>query len=170
VGGGLLGAFLLLLLPQRVFKSVVPVLIALAIVLVVIQPWLTRHLGPTFHGTLAQRVLLPLATFLTAIYGGYFGAAQGVILMGIFLVLIDDSGQRLNALKNVCASITNLVSAIYFVLFAQVAWEPAAVIGIASLAGSQAGSALGRRLSPLLLRAVIVVAGLAALLKLLLFT
>lgn len=168
--GGLLGAILLLILPQQVFKGVVPVLVALAIVLVVVQPWLTRHLGPTFHGTLAQRVLLPVATFLTAIYGGYFGAAQGVILMGIFLVLIDDSAQRLNALKNVCSSITNFVSAVYFVLFAQVAWEPAVVIGIASLAGSQVGSVAGRRLSPGLLRAVIVVAGLAALVKLLFFT
>jgi uncharacterized protein len=167
--GGILGAVLLLVLPQRVFKGVVPVLVTLAVVLVVIQPWLTQRLGPAFHGTLAPRVLLPLATFLTAIHGGYFGAAQGVILMGVFLVLIDDSAQRLNALKNVCSAITNFVSAVYFVLFAQVAWEPALVIGVASLAGSQVGSALGRRFPPLLLRAVIVVAGLAAVIKLLFF-
>lgn len=169
VAGGILGSFLLLVLPQRVFKGVVPVLIGIAVVLVILQPWLTRHLSVHFGGPLAQRVLLPLAAFLTAIYGGYFGAAQGVILMGIFLVLIDDSAQRLNGLKNVCAAITNLVSSVYFVLFAQVAWEPALVIGVTSLAGSQVGSALGRRLSPLLLRAVIVVACVAAVARLLFF-
>ncbi|HVD02049.1 MAG TPA: sulfite exporter TauE/SafE family protein [Candidatus Dormibacteraeota bacterium] len=167
LGGGTLGAALLLVLPQRAFKAVVPVLIAVAVVLVVVQPWLTRHLGPHFTGPLAQRVLLPVAVFLTAIYGGYFGAAQGVILMGIFLVLIDDSVQRLNGLKNVCASVTNLVAAVYFVLFARIAWEPALVIAVSSLAGSQLGSVLGRRLPPNLVRVVIVVAGVAGLVKVL---
>jgi len=148
LAGAVLGAYLLLVLPQRVFKGVVPVLIVVAIVLVLVQPWLSRHLGQAGRGRLASLVLLPLGTFLTAIYGGYFGAAQGVILMSIFMVLIDDSLQRLNALKNVFAAVVNGVAAVYFLVFASVSWEPALVIAVASLAGSQAGALAGRRPVP----------------------
>jgi uncharacterized membrane protein YfcA len=168
ISGGLLGAYLLLVLPQSVFKGVVPVLIVIAIALVLIQPWLSQHVGQAAGGALATQVLLPLGTFLTAIYGGYFGAAQGVILMSIFMVLIDDSLQRLNALKNVFAAVVNAIAAGYFLIFASISWEPALVIAVSSVAGSQVGAVAGRRLSPYLLRAVIVVAGVAGLVKLLL--
>ena len=165
--GAILGAFLLLLLPQEVFKGVVPVLIAIAIVLVLVQPRLSRHVKGAGEGGWAARVLLPIGTFLTAIYGGYFGAAQGVILMSVFMILIDDSLQRLNALKNVFAAVVNGIAAVYFVVFARVSWEPALLIAISSVAGSQVGALAGRRLSPTLLRSVIVAAGVGGLIKLL---
>ena len=165
--GAILGAFLLLVLPQDVFKGVVPVLIAIAIVLVLIQPRLSRHINAEDEGGWVAGVLLPIGTFLTAIYGGYFGAAQGVILMSVFMILIDDSLQRLNALKNVFAAVVNGIAAVYFVIFASVSWEPALLIAVSSVAGSQVGALVGRRLSPTLLRAVVVAAGVAGLIKLL---
>ena len=165
--GAILGAFLLLVLPQDVFKGVVPVLIAIAIVLVLIQPRLSRHINAGDEGGWVAGVLLPIGTFLTAIYGGYFGAAQGVILMSVFMILIDDSLQRLNALKNVFAAVVNGIAAVYFVIFASVSWEPALLIAVSSVAGSQVGALVGRRLSPTLLRAVVVAAGVAGLIKLL---
>ena len=168
VAGSVVGAFLLLVLPQRYFGAVVPVLIALAVVLVVVQPWLTRHLHESGGLLVAARLLVPLLTFLSCIYGGYFGAGQGVILMAVFLVLVHDDPQRLNAAKNVVSAIVNGTAALCFVLFARVAWEPALVIAVSSLAGSQLGSMAGRRLSPNVLRAVIVTAGVAGLAKVLL--
>ena len=165
--GAILGAVLLLVLPQDVFTLVVPVLIAIAIVLVLIQPRLSRHINAGHEGGWAAGVLLPLGTFLTAIYGGYFGAAQGVILMSVFMILIDDSLQRLNALKNVFAAVVNGIAAVYFVIFASVSWEPALLIAVSSVAGSQVGAVVGRRLSSTLLRALVVAAGVAGLIKLL---
>ncbi|MDQ6692237.1 MAG: sulfite exporter TauE/SafE family protein, partial [Candidatus Dormibacteraeota bacterium] len=163
--GGLLGAGLLLVLSQRIFRAVVPVLIVAAVALVVIQPWLTGHIRRA-GGLPGARVLQPLAVFGTAVYGGYFGAAQGVILMSFLSLLVEDTLQRLNALKNVFAAIVNFTAAAYFVIAAHVDWPAAALIAVSSTVGAQAGAAVGRRLSPLVLRAVIVVAGLAAVVKL----
>lgn len=164
--GALLGAGLLLLLSQRVFRAVVPVLIIAATALVVVQPWLSGHVRRV-GGLPGVRVLQPLAVFGTAIYGGYFGAAQGVILMSLLSVLVDDTLLRLNALKNVFAAIVNATAAVFFVVAAHVDWPVAAVIAVSSTVGAQAGSLVGRRLSPLVLRVVVVVAGLAAVVKLL---
>jgi uncharacterized membrane protein YfcA len=164
--GALVGALLLLVLPQRVFRGVVPVLIMFAVVLVIAQPWLSRHVTGRVGGAWT-RVALPAGVFLTAIYGGYFGAAQGVILISLLAVLLTDPLQELNALKNVLAAIVNGVAATYFLFAATVAWEPAVLIALSSIAGGQAGAAVGRRLSPVLLRAVIIVAGVIAVLKVL---
>ena len=165
--GAILGAYLLLVLPQRVFNGVVPVLIAIAIVLVLVQPWLSRHVDRSTGDGLTGKALLATGTFGTAVYGGYFGAAQGVILMSVLMILVDDSLQRLNALKNVFAAVVNGIAAIYFVLVARIAWEPAILIAISSLVGSQVGALAGRRISPLVLRAAIVAAGLIGLVKVL---
>jgi uncharacterized protein len=165
--GAIVGAYLLLVLPQRVFKNVVPVLIAIAIILVLVQPILSRRVDHPSGGGPARKVLLAAGTFGTAVYGGYFGAAQGVILMSILMILVDDSMQRLNALKNVFAAVVNGIAAVYFVLVASVAWEPAILIAVSSVVGSQVGALAGRRLSPLVLRGVIVAAGAVGLVKLL---
>jgi uncharacterized membrane protein YfcA len=168
VFGAALGATLLLLLPQRVFGFVVPVLVAVAVLMVLFQPRLSKSLAREGSPTPWARYLVPFGIFLTAIYGGYFGAAQGVILMGLLTVLLSDPIQELNAVKNVVAGVANLVAALIFVAVAHIAWEAAGVIAVSSVVGGQAGSAVGRRLNPLLLRLVIVAAGLAALVKLLL--
>ena len=166
--GGILGAVLLLSLPSSAFEAIVPVLIALALVLVVIQPRLAAALAAR-----RQRVrphggpLLWTGVFGTGVYGGYFGAAQGIILLAITGISLPEDMQRLNALKNVLAGLVNGVAAVVFIFFATVAWLPALLIAGGSAAGGQIGARVGRRLSPNVLRGVIVVVGLAAIAQLL---
>ncbi len=106
--------------------------------------------------------------YLTGIYGGYFGAAQGVILIAILAILVDDDLQRLNGLKNVIATVINAIAAIIFIVVAPVAWLPALLLAIGSTIGGQLGAVLGRRLSPLALRAAIISIGTVVAVRLLL--
>ncbi|MHB8397714.1 MAG: sulfite exporter TauE/SafE family protein [Candidatus Limnocylindrales bacterium] len=165
--GGLTGGILLLTLPPSAFDRVVPVLILLACVLVALQPRLSRALaarhGPDSEGSR----LLPLLVYATAIYGGYFGAAQSVILIAILGVFIPDDLQRLNGLKNVLAFIVNGVAAVLFITVARVSWEPAVLIAAGSIMGGQVGAHVGRRLSPMLLRGAIIVVGTVVAVRLL---
>ena len=165
--GAALGAALLLLLPQSVFGFVVPVLVALAVLLVIFQPRISAWLAPEGSAPPWARYAVPLGIFLTAIYGGYFGAAQSVILMGLLTVLLRDPIQQLNGLKNAVSAASNLMAALIFIAVAHVDWQAAGVIAVSSVIGGLAGSAVGRRLSSSLLRLVIVAAGVAALIKLL---
>ena len=107
-------------------------------------------------------------TGLCGVYGGYFGAAQGVLLMAFLGILIDETMQRLNAVKNVLAGLVNFVAAIVFVLVSEVAWDAAAIIAVGSTIGGQVGGMYGRRLPPTVLRGVIVVVGTVAAVRLLL--
>jgi uncharacterized protein len=166
--GGIAGAVLLLTLPDSAFEAIVPVLIAVALVLVVFQPRLSRALATRRararpHGG----PLLWSGVFGTGVYGGYFGAAQGVILLALTGIAIPEDLQRLNALKNVLAALVNGVAAAIFLVFASVAWLPALLLAVGSAAGGQLGARIGRRLSPAVLRGVIVVVGLAAIVQLL---
>jgi uncharacterized membrane protein YfcA len=164
--GGAIGAGLLLVLPPGVFKAVVPALIVVALVLVVAQPWLSRKLSEIErheHGGASALA----ATFGTAVYGGYFGAAQGVLLVGLLGILMDERLQRLNALKNVLTAGVNLVAGLIFVFVAEVAWPVVLLIAVGSTAGGLLGAKIGRRLPPAVLRGVIVVVGLVAVVKLL---
>jgi len=136
-------------------------------VLVIVQPRLSELMARQREHRFSEWALR-VGVFLTAIYGGYFGAAQGVILVGLMGVLIDDTLQRINALKNVVATIVNGVAAVVFVVAAHVAWPAAFLLAVSSVVGGQMGAAVGRRLPPNALRGVIVVAGLAAVAKLLL--
>ncbi len=166
--GAVLGAVLLLVLPAAAFRAIVPVLIVLALVLVVFGSRITARLGRARHAH-ADRVGAPmyLTTAGTGVYGGYFGAAQGVLLMGFMGLFLDESLQRQNALKNVLAGLVNLVAAIVFVFTSSVNWAAAGLIAAGSIAGGVLGAKIGRRLPPAALRAVIVVVGLAAIVKLL---
>jgi uncharacterized membrane protein YfcA len=171
--GGLTGGSLLLLLPATAFARIVPVLIIAACILVALQPRLTRAIAArraragTAEGEQHGSPVLVASVFLTAIYGGYFGAAQGVILMASLAILVVDDLQRLNGLKNVIAAVTNGVAAILFVLVAPVAWEAAVLIAIGSIIGGQLGALVGRRLSPFALRSAIIVIGSVVAVKLL---
>jgi len=166
--GGIVGAILLLSLPPDAFEAIVPVLIALALILVILQPRLSRMLAER-----RERVrphggpLLWTGVFGTGIYGGYFGAAQGVILLALTGIAIPEDLQRLNALKNVLAALVNGVAAVIFIFFASVAWLPAVLLAVGSAAGGQLGAKVGRRLSPAVLRGLIVVVGIAAIVQLL---
>jgi uncharacterized protein len=167
--GGVTGAVLLLLLPASAFKDVVPVFIAAAVVLTVLQPRLNRRLAGHV-ATRSRRVvaLTPLAVYITGVYGGYFGAGQGILLLAIFGVMLPQGLQRSNALKNVLAGTVNGVAGVYFVFAAHVEWAPAAIIAVTSIVGAQIGARYGRRLHPNALRALIVVVGVAAIVDLLL--
>ncbi len=161
--GGATGAVLLLLLPASAFERIVPVLILVACGLVIAQPRLSalaraRAAGP--HERRGIDPLLPLAVGGTGVYGGFFGAAQGVILMALLGVLVDDDLQRINALKNVLTAIVNGIAAVIFVLTTAVAWDVTLLLAIGSVIGGQAGAKIGRRIPPTLLRVVIVTVGL----------
>jgi uncharacterized membrane protein YfcA len=166
--GGATGAVLLLVLPASAFKTIVPVFIAIALVLVVLQPRLKqllakREIDPRREGG----ILTLLAIYLTGIYGGYFGAAQGILLLGILGVALSQTLQRTNALKNVLAGLTNGVAGLYFIVAAHVDWAPAGIIACTSIIGAQLGAHYGRRLPPAALRGLIVVVGLTAIVRLL---
>ncbi|MDH6113520.1 putative membrane protein YfcA [Kitasatospora sp. MAP12-15] len=167
--GGLLGAYLLTKLPSSAFAAIVPVLILLALVLVVIQPRVAKAVAAR-GGSPARADGSPAliaGVFLTGIYGGYFGAAQGVLLLALMGMLLRDEMQRMNAAKNVLALLVNGVAAVFFIFTATIDWTAVLLIAAGSALGGLLGAKVGRRLKPNALRAVIVVIGLIAAVKLL---
>jgi uncharacterized protein len=164
--GGLTGALLLMALPAEVFDTVVPPLLVLGSLLVLLQPrlraWLGAGLEAGAAGGRGRGVALGIGVYLTGVYGGYFGAAQGVILLGLLGLLVQDTLQRLNATKNVLAAIVNGVAAVALVLGAVVAWPAVGVITLAGIAGGQVGARVARRVPERAFRIVVAIVGLAA--------
>ena len=185
--GSLTGAYLLLHLPEDAFETIVPVLLVVALVMVVAQPALSRHLKsravrraekagrehvaastgdklPT-----GRYILVLLVVFLTAIYGGYFAAAQGIILIALLGLILPDDLQRLNGLKNVLVLVVNTVSASTYIIVGhdRINWIAVICIAIGSLIGGYFGARVGRKFSPVLLRTIIVVLGLVAIWRIL---
>jgi uncharacterized protein len=166
VAGAMAGAALLLSLPASAFDAIVPALIAVALVLVVIQPRLDRRLTERRRPEPHRGATARLAVFASGTYGGYFGAGQGILLIGILGLAIDDTLQRLNGLKNVLAGLVNFTAGVIFIFAADVDWAVAGLIAAGSVVGGYVGALYGRRLEPNLLRALIVVVGLAAIVRL----
>jgi hypothetical protein len=140
---------------------VVPALILLACLLVVIQPWLVRRLADRprrDHGG----PLVWLAIFATGMYGGYFGAAQGVLLIAVLAVGLDETLQRVNAAKNVLGGLANLVAGVLFIVVADVNWAAAGLVAAGAVVGGLLGARVARRLAPAVLRAVVVLIGIIA--------
>ncbi|MEV0370974.1 sulfite exporter TauE/SafE family protein [Streptomyces sp. NPDC050636] len=169
--GGLAGAILLLALPSSAFDTIVPALIALALVLVIAQPRLSVALRArrARKGTTGPRdggIALLTGLLLASMYGGYFGAAQGVLYLSLMGLLLNEDLQRVNALKNVLAALVNGVAAIFFLFVADFAWSAVLLIAVGSALGGQIGATVGRRLPPTALRAVIVAVGLVAIVQL----
>jgi uncharacterized membrane protein YfcA len=175
--GAITGAWLLLHLPEKTFLTVVPILLVIALILVVIQPrlqiWVRRRAeaagrdqAVVGRGRFAALIVL---TFLVGIYGGYFAAAQGILLVGVMGALLPESMQRINAAKNLLVLVVNVVAATAYtiVAFDRIAWGAAGLIAVGSLIGGFIGAGVGRKLSPVALRAVIVLLGLIALWRLL---
>ena len=165
--GGVFGALLLYALPPGVFVVAAPVLIAFALVLVVAEPWLGRRLtalreNAPPHGSRG----MVAAVFATSVYGGYFGAGQGVILLSVMAVLMAEPLQQINALKNVLQGVDNVASALMFVLIARVDWLVVALLAGGAIVGGQIGAKVGLRLPPTVLRAFIVVVGVAGIIQL----
>jgi uncharacterized membrane protein YfcA len=170
--GALTGALLLLQLPASAFDTIVPFLIGAALLLVLLGPRLqawaaSRHPD---HDSLGRRLLMTVGVFATGVYGGYFGAAQGVLMVGIMSVLMTISLQRVNALKNVLSTVVNAVAAALFMLLAweRINWSVAGLIAAGALAGGYVGARVGRRLSPQWLRGLIVLIGVLAIAKIVL--
>ncbi|MGV0717764.1 sulfite exporter TauE/SafE family protein [Mycolicibacterium sp. XJ662] len=176
VGAGL-GAWLLLHLPETVFEQVVPVLLVVALVLVVVGPRIQAYVrrraelaGRSADYVSAGRmVALVAATFAIGVYGGYFTAAQGIMLIAAMGALLPEDMQRMNAAKNLLSLVVNIVAAASYTLvaFDRISWAAAGLIAGGSLIGGYLGSHYGRRLSPNALRAVIVVVGTIGLYRLL---
>ncbi|GLW69289.1 UPF0721 transmembrane protein [Kitasatospora phosalacinea] len=174
--GGLTGAALLITLPGSAFEAVVPVLILTALVLVVLQPRVARAMAArraaaTAAGTAALATdggwLLLACIGLTGVYGGYFGAAQGVLLIALMGMLLPDDLQTINGIKNVLAMIVNGVAAVFFLFASTIDWTAALLVAVGATLGGALGARLGRRLPPVALRALIVAVGLVAVTKLL---
>jgi hypothetical protein len=164
VAGGIAGAVLLLVLPGSVFKRVVVVLIVIALILVLAQPRLARRLGDR-HGERTGPLLVG-CVFAVGVYGGYFGAAQGIILIALLSIFIADELQRLNAAKNVLAMSVNGVASIVFILATRIDWTIAGLIAAGSILGGQIGAGVGRKLDPRVLRGLIIVVGIVAVVRL----
>jgi len=164
--GGLAGAMLLLAVPG-LFRAVVPILILVAVAMVLLQPRIARrraargvvaeHPGPLLHG----------GVLLCAVYGGYFGAAMSVIVLGLLGITLDDDIQRLNGLKNVITATVNGVAAVYFAFATHVAWLAVVLLWVTSALGGQVGAHVGRRMPAPVLRGAIAIVGTAVAIDLL---
>jgi uncharacterized protein len=171
--GGVIGAVLLLVLPPEAFKAIVPALIGIGLVLVVVGPRI-QAAAAARHSDRAVAWHQPVmmgGVLLAGVYGGYFGAAQGVLLMGLMSALSSEAIQRLNGFKNVLGTVVNAVAAATFMIVAwdQIDWLVALLIGIGAFAGGYLGSSVGRRLPPAALRGFIIVIGVVAIVKMVWF-
>jgi uncharacterized protein len=174
--GAILGAWLLLHLPATVFAQVVPVLLIAALILVVTGPWIqtwararAEQAGRSAeHVSPGRMAALVASTFAIGVYGGYFTAAQGILLVGAMGALLPESVQRMNAAKNLMTLLVNVVAALAYTLvaFHRIDWQVAGLIAVGSLVGGWLGARYGRRLSPNTLRGAIVVVGLIGLYRL----
>jgi uncharacterized protein len=171
--GGIVGALLLLRLPSAAFDAIVPILIGIGCVLVILQPITSKRLAirrarlgadaATIHGP----ILLWLAVALVGVYGGYFGAAQGVLLIAILGIALAEPLLKVNAIKNVLALIANAIASVVFVIVSDVNWPAAISIAVGSVLGAQVGGRVGRKLPPTIYRVIIVAVGIAAIISLL---
>jgi uncharacterized membrane protein YfcA len=167
--GGIVGGILLLALPATSFSAVVPFLLLVAAVLSAIQPRVARYVrrNASEH-ELRDGVTRPvtfgliLGVLATGVYGGYFGAAQGVILLALLGILWSTNMNRANGAKNVLAGIANIVSAAIFISSGTVDWTIAVLIGVGSATGGWLGARIGRRLPAPVLRAILVIVALTA--------
>jgi uncharacterized membrane protein YfcA len=164
LAGGLTGALVLLATPQDAFDVVVPFLIAFASVLMALQDRIavyTQHHRLAFADTGVMPVPIFVSMFFLGIYGGYFGAALGIMTLAVFAVLLGDDLQRLNALKGMSSLIINAIAVAWFAAFGPVEWAPAGVMAAGAFVGSYLGVGVARRLGQRWLRIVVIAFGLA---------
>jgi hypothetical protein len=181
IAGGIAGSALLLLTPSSAFAALAPYLILGACLLFAVQPWLSRALArraaardadsrPGDRTTTRDRVRSPglhAAVFLAAIYGAYFGAGLGVILLAVLALLLEDDLQRANGLRGVLALVINSVGVVVFAIAADVVWSAAAILAVTSLAGGYTGAHLAQRLPARVFRTAVILLGVAAAIRLL---
>lgn len=165
--GGAVGAALLIFLPAEAFSFIIPYLLILAAVLAAAQPavarFVRRHAGESpLQATLPLTAGLLIGVFGTGIYGGYFGAAQGVILLALLGILWSTNLNRANGAKNVLAGMANVISAVVFLFSGLIDWYVVLLVGIGAAIGGWIGSKIGRRLPATVLRAILVIIALTA--------
>jgi uncharacterized membrane protein YfcA len=167
--GALTGGILLLTAPAGAFKAVVPFLIGAALLLVLLQPHLSRLLATRqAQGPPRDRARLMMSmVFAVGVYGGYFGAAQGIMLIGLLGTMLRDDLQRMNALKNALALAANGTAALLFMTVHHIDWTVAGLIAVGSMVGGLVGGRYARKLSPAALRGIIVTIGVVAIVRLL---
>jgi len=163
--GAACGAGLVVALPSRVFTSIVPWLVGAATVLVALQPVIARRVKAHREGS--ERPVWPW-TGLIGVYGGYFGAAQGVMLMAALGLVYDADPQRANAAKNILAATANVTAAVVFALSGAVVWLAALALAVGSIPGGYVGGRVARRLPGVVLRGLVVLIGVGATLYLVL--
>ena len=161
--GGLVGGLLLLTSGEKLFTRLVPFLILFAVLLLAIGEPLRKRLNrsglrPIMNHKTAALAMFPVA--LAAVYGGYFGAGLSVILLAILALVLEDSLTRLNALKQSLALATNSAAAVFFLFSGQVDWAVAGVMALSALLGGSAGGRLAGRVSPSVLRWLVICIGL----------
>ena len=167
--GAIGGTILLLSLPKDAFEAVVPVLVGLAVILVIVQPKVSKWVAKRREGNGEEHKAGPLLMFfifLIGIYGGYFTAAQGVMLMAVMGMLLSEPLQKLNGVKNVLAAVVNVVAGVIYAFVAPISWPVVLWLAVGSTAGGFLGAKIGRKLPPAVLRGVIVVIGVAAVIQL----
>lgn len=167
--GGLVGSILLVGTSEAVFRSIVPYLILAACALLGFQDAIKRrvfgHRQPTPHHV--TPISLLIGVFLAAVYGGYFGAGLGIMLLAVLGLLLDGELNRLNALKQVLALVINVMAAIFFVFSGKVEWAFVAVMAPMSLIGGHLGGTVANRMNAKRLRAVVIAFGVLVALKML---
>jgi len=160
--GAIVGSLVLLNTPGDAFRRVVPYLILLACVLLAFQPRLARLVqSRQAERTGGTPVLMQAGVLLSAVYGAYFGAGLGVLLLGILGIFLHERLQRVNAFKNVLSLVINAVALVAFGLFGPVAWDAVAVVAAASLAGGYFGARVARRIPATVMRSAVVTYGVA---------
>jgi uncharacterized protein len=179
VAGSVAGSAALLTLPSSSFQVIVSVLILIACALVLLQPKLSagiaarkrRQAEAAETPAAAERTSPVLAggVFGAAVYGGYFGAAQGVLVIGLLGSFLDEPLQRVNGAKNVLVAIVNGTAAVVYIVFAHIAWLVVLLIATGSTVGGLIGARYGRRLPPIALRLFVVAIGVISVVKLIFF-
>jgi uncharacterized membrane protein YfcA len=167
--GALVGSVLLLASSDKFFSTIVPYLILFATLLLAVQPRLAGYIqNHRRFGNMGERALpLLIAQFLVAIYGAYFGAGQGIMMLAFLGIFLVDDIQRLNALKGLLAALNNGVGVLYFAFFGPVVWQAALLMAVTATLGGFAGVRVARRLSAARLRVVVLVFGVVVAVKLL---
>jgi uncharacterized membrane protein YfcA len=161
--GAFAGSVILLATPESAFDAIVPFLILFACFLMAFQDQLSRfalHHRLASHGEDHVPVALLGSTFILAIYGAYFGAGLGILMLAFLAILLPDDIQHSNALKGMLSLIINAIAVLYFALFGPVRWAPAAVMAVGAIAGGYLGVGVARRLGRRWLRIVVITYGL----------
>jgi len=154
------GSVLLLTTPAGVFKAAVPWLILLACALFGFQPLATRALAHREAPSKEHRsVGLHAAVFLSAVYGAYFGAGLGIVLLAVLAMTLTDGLQKLNGLKQVLSVAINSVAVVAYGVFGPVQWTAVGIMAVTSLVGGRLGGGFARKLNPTVLRVLVLAFG-----------